>query len=112
MKFMPLIVFVLLQVILVESRLNEHEMDYKMGIRILVNTSLIIFLSKRFAKPGFERCPKPYQWIFLPVVMVVVIDLLLYAHPWEVILLNAGLFSLPGLLLVGLYQWSERKRAM
>ena len=38
LKFVPLIVFVLLQVILVEIRLNEHEMDYKMGIRILVNT--------------------------------------------------------------------------
>ena len=109
---MPLIVFVLLQVILVEIRLNEHEMDYKMGIRILVNTSLIVFLSKRFAKPGFERCPKPYQWIFLPVVMVVVIDLLLYAHPWEVILLNAGLFSLPGLLLVGIYKLEEQKKVV
>jgi hypothetical protein len=112
MKWVPFIVFVIFQVILVETRLNEHEMDYKMGIRILVNTFLIVFLSKSIAKPGFERCPKPAQWILLPVVMMVIIDLLFYTHEWEVILFNAGLFSLPGLLLVGLYQWGEQKRAM
>jgi hypothetical protein len=44
--------------------------------------------------------------------MVVVIDLLLYAHPWEVILLNAGLFSLPGLLLVGIYKLEEQKKVV
>lgn len=105
---LPFILFVLFQVILVETRLKGHGFELKSIVSILINTILIVITSRLLAKPGFERCPKPIFWILLPVLMVLAMELLLYSHKLEVILLNSLLFCLPGIMIVWLHQFLDR----